>query len=128
MARLDVNRDIIYLRNTKNGEVREVPINQQVKTALIAVPKHPKSEYIFYKKDGSPINDIKTTWLKAVKRTCITDFRFHDLRHTAASHLVMSGADMLTVASLLGHKDLKMTQRYAHLSANHKQKAVEVLG
>jgi integrase len=125
---LDINKSAIYLRNTKNGEPREVPINEQVKTALIAVPKHPDSEYIFHKKDGSPVKDTKTTWLKAIKRTGINDFRFHDLRHTAASHLVMSGIDMLTVASILGHKDLKMTQRYAHLSTNHRQRAVEILG
>lgn len=125
---LDIKRGVLYLQNTKNGEKREVPINEQVKTALISVLKHPHSEYIFYKKDGSPIYDIKTTFLKALKRAGITDFHFHDIRHTAASHLVMGGADMLTVASILGHKDLKMTQRYAHLSSNHRQRAVDMLG
>ncbi len=54
----------------------------------------------------------------------ISDFRFHDLRHTFASHLVMNGCDFRTVQQLMGHKDIKMTMRYAHLSQDHLQKAV----
>ncbi len=57
----------------------------------------------------------------------IEDFCFHDLRHTFASHLVMAGVPLLTVAELLGHKDIEMTKRYSHLSPYHKAKAVSVL-
>lgn len=125
---LDVKRGVIYLHNTKNGERRELPINEQVKTALIRVRKHPQSEYIFYKQDGSPIGDIKKSFLTAIRKSGIKDFRFHDLRHSFASHLVMSGADLNTVRELLGHKSLQMTLRYSHLSPNHKQRAVDILG
>lgn len=55
------------------------------------------------------------------------DFRFHDLRHTFASHLVMNGCDIRTVQQLMGHKDIKMTMRYSHLSKSHLQEAVERL-
>jgi len=62
-----------------------------------------------------------------LERRCITDFRFHDLRHTAASHMIMSGVDIVTVKEILGHKSLTMTLRYAHLAPSHRQKAVDAL-
>ncbi len=63
----------------------------------------------------------------AVRRAWIEDFRFHDLRHTLASYLVMAGVDLRTVAQLLGHKTLQMTMRYSHLSQAHLERAVNTL-
>ena len=76
---------------------------------------------------GELYGDIKKSWLTAVKKASIINFHFHDLRHTFASQLVMSGVDLNTVRDLLGHKSLEMTLRYSHLLADHKQRAVEVL-
>ena len=124
---IDFRRGVIHLFNTKNGEKREVPMNEEVKNALIGIRKHPKSEYIFTKNDGRPYGDFKKSFFTALKKSDIKEFRFHDLRHTFASHLVMSGVDLNTVRELLGHKSLAMTLRYSHLSPSHKKHAVETL-
>ena len=124
---IDFQRGIIYLYKTKNGEKRELPMNEVVKKALAGLPRYEMSEFVFCYKDGTPRRDIRGSFLTALTKSGIKDFHFHDLRHTFASHLVMGGVDLNTLRELLGHKDLKMTLRYSHLSANHKRLAVEVL-
>jgi len=125
---IDFKRDIMTLLSTKNGEKREVPMNEQVKTALMHVTKHPNTSYVFCNEKGVPVHDIRKSYSTALRKSGITNFRFHDLRHTFASQLVMSGIDLNTVRELLGHKDIAMTLRYSHLAQSHKQRAVEVLG
>ena len=125
---IDFKHNIIFLLNTKNNEKREIPMNEHTRNALIGVRKHPKSQFIFYNRNGNPLGDIKKSFFTACKKSDILNFRFHDLRHTFASHLVMNGVDLNTVRELLGHKSLQMTLRYSHLSQNHKKKAVDLLG
>ncbi|MDO8489628.1 MAG: site-specific integrase, partial [Candidatus Omnitrophota bacterium] len=125
---IDFKRGIIYLLRTKNNEKREIPMNDAVKTVFINVNKHPESQYIFSGKDGKPLQNIRKSFFTALRKAGIINFRFHDLRHTFASHLVMSGVDLNTVRELLGHKSLEMTLRYSHLSPDHKKRAVDVLG
>ena len=62
---------------------------------------------------------ISDAWERTVERAGITDFRFHDLRHSAASYLAMNGASLMEIAEVLGHKTLSMVKRYAHLSEAH---------
>ncbi|MBU0467533.1 MAG: site-specific integrase [Candidatus Omnitrophica bacterium] len=125
---VDFRRGLINIYISKNSDKREIPMNEHVKTALIRHKKHPKSDFVFCKKDGEPIKDIKKTFFTALNKSGIKEFRFHDLRHTFASHLVMSGVDLNTVRELMGHKSLQMTLRYSHLSPSHKKRAVDVLG
>jgi hypothetical protein len=74
-----------------------------------------------------PRNYIRRIFYPALKRARIHDFRWHDLRHTFASRLVIRGVDIRTVQDLMGHRTLAMTMRYAHLSAGHKLDAVQRL-
>ena len=71
--------------------------------------------------------DFKKRFKKAYKAAEIENVRFHDLRHTFTSHLVMSGIDEKTAQELLGHHDLSMTMKYAHLAPDHRLRAVKIL-
>ena len=122
---VDLDRRLIYVRDSKNSESREVPIATPLFLILLAMEK--RSEFVFVRADGNPPIDIRGAYAGALKRAGIKDFTFHDLRHTFASHLVMSGVDLLTVKELMGHKTMEMTLRYAHLSPEHKHDAVETL-
>jgi integrase len=74
---------------------------------------------------GTKPLSIRDAFANAVKRAGIEDFRFHDLRHSAASYLAMNGASLMEIAEILGHKTLSMVKRYAHLSEQHTRSVVE---
>ena len=105
-------------------------LNDIALNVLRRVPRQLRSEYVFttpFTEQGSQIIDIKKGFKTALKKAGIKDFRFHDLRHTFASHLIMAGVDLTTVKELMRHKGIKMTLRYAHLSPNHRKRGVDVL-
>ena len=126
---LDFKREIIYLEQTKNGERRQIPMNSIARNALIKVNKNSDSQYVFCTPDGKVLlpSFIRKSFLKAMDKSGILGFRFHDLRHTFAAQLAMNGVDLNTIRELLGHKSLAMTLRYAHLSPDHNKRAVDVL-
>jgi integrase len=125
---VDLKHGFILLDKTKNGDRREIPINQTLKSVLQGLVRRLDVPYVFFDEaKGRPYKDLKRSFSRACKLAGIKDFRFHDLRHTFASQLVMRGVDITTVSRLLGHKSLTMTLRYSHLSPNHMAKAVELL-
>ena len=124
---IDINQGWVHLLRTKNNEKREVPINSTTRDILYRLKKHPESPYVFHRDDGRPYVYVVKSFRRALRTAGITDFRFHDLRHTFASQLVMSGIELYTVKELLGHKTIEMTMRYSHLSCDHKKRAVQAL-
>jgi integrase len=115
--RVDLKNRIILLDKTKNGERREIPINDTLLQALSCLVRRLDCKYVFYNlKTLKPFDNVKRSFSTALRKSHILDFHFHDLRHTFAGQLVMKGIDLTTVKELLGHKDIKMTLRYSHLS------------
>jgi integrase len=111
----------------KNGEARTVPMNEVLTQALRTTKIDELAGPVFRNRHGQLYRDPDSAFATAVRRAEITDFTFHDLRHTFASRLVMRGVDLATVRALMGHKHIAMTLRYAHLAPGHKRSAVEVL-
>jgi len=124
---VDLRHGFILLDITKNGERREIPINETLRATLQTLTRRLDVPHVFYDPSGRTYNDVKRSFKTALRRAGIKDFHFHDLRHTFASQLVMAGIDLTTIKELLGHKTLTMTLRYAHLAPAHKLKAVEIL-
>lgn len=85
------------------------------------------SAFVFCKDNGERYSKIQKVFEKAREKAGIKDFRFHDLRHTAATRMVTKGVDLATVKELLGHRSINTTMRYAHPTPEHKRKAVELL-
>ena len=120
---------LILLEKTKNGERRGVPL---VRNAFIAIKAmrmaHTQSnngrvnnDALLFpsEKDSSRPVEIRKAWETTLGRAVIEDFRFHDLRHTAASYLAMEGATAPEIAEILGHKSLQMVKRYSHFTKVH---------
>ena len=118
----------LLITNTKNGDDRKIPMNKVLTETLRQLRKGGlEGVYVFPNREGKPYTDVKTSFKRICRKIGVPAFRFHDLRHTFASRLVMAGVDLATVRELLGHRDIKMTMRYAHPSPEHKRNAVELL-
>jgi len=113
---------------SKTLETRHIPMNKEALATLKAWKRQSTGTgYIFPGQDGGRLDDVKTAWLNLLERAEIESFRWHDMRHDFASRLVMAGVPLNTVRDLLGHADIKMTLRYAHLAPGTKAAAVELI-
>ena len=128
---VDLNQGRAILHETKNGERRAVAITGHALELLKELSKVRRidSNLLFPSKENAPQKpqksmDLRTPWETAVKKAKLQDFKFHDLRHSAASYLAMNGASLAEIAEVLGHKTLQMVKRYAHLSEGHTARVV----
>jgi integrase len=106
----------------KSDKPRYVPLNKEAVQVLKAWKKQHGSDGRLF-----AVDSVKKAWAALLTSAKLTDFKFHDCRHTFASKLVMAGVDLNTVRELLGHAKIEMTLRYAHLAPEHKAAAVEKL-
>jgi integrase len=110
---VDLGRRIAHLPDTKNGEARTVPLSTTALETLRSLPRH-LSGQVF---TGLTTQAVKIAFTRAVRRAGLSDLHFHDLRHEATSRLFERGLNLMEVASITGHKDLRMLRRYTHLRA-----------
>lgn len=118
---IDLNSSRLFLRETKNGTLRILPLSASALTVLHSLPGGAASDLVFAGVDPARLS----VYTKRVfARLGIPDASFHTLRHTAASWMVQQGVDLYGVGQILGHKTPRMTQRYAHLSPDYMANAV----
>lgn len=124
---VDLDRSRIVLDQTKNNERRAVPLVGPAFDLLKALSevRLEGARLLFPGNDPDRPVDDRHAWLFALEKAKIENFRFHDLRHTAASYLAMNGATLAEIAEVLGHKTFQMVKRYAHLSEAHTASVVE---
>ncbi len=129
--RVDLSRKTILIQETKNGKPKTLPLNtialgvleQRSKVGSI------KNVLVFFSRKGTKINvcTLSSTFKNRAEGAEIKNFRFHDLRHTFATRLVQAGVDLYKISKLLGHEDIKMTQRYSHHCPESLRDGVKIL-
>ncbi len=126
---VDLENGFLSVNDPKNATPRKVPLNATARVALSALREGASSVKVFCDGEGEPLPSRTLQWQfkRAMKEADILDFRFHDLRHTCASWLAMAKVPVLTIKEVLGHKDIRMTLRYAHLAPDQQVDAVRRL-
>lgn len=131
-ADVDLARRTVRVRATtsKTEKTRSIPLNDEAHRVLSQWHRQREKGgwLVFPGRNGQVMQGLKTAYNKLVDDAQVEDFGFHDLRHHFASQLVMRGVHLLTVKELLGHHSVTMTERYAHLAAEHRVEAVALLG
>ncbi len=130
-SRVDSKRKTILIKKTKNGKPKTLPLNRIAVDVLEqrSKVKSIKNDFVFFNRNGKKIDpcNLRTSFNIVLRKVKILNFKFHDLRHTFATRLVQRGIDLYKISKLLGHHDIKMTQRYAHHYPESLRDGVEVL-
>lgn len=126
---IDFKHHILFVDNPKGSKALKLPMNPHLIATLKSIGKHPKSPYVFCDRDGKPYKRLEHGFNTALKKLGIKDATFHTLRHTFASHMVMRGHPLKTVATLMGHSTVAMVDEvYGHLSPGHLQASINDIG
>ncbi|MCR4320966.1 MAG: tyrosine-type recombinase/integrase [Candidatus Brocadiaceae bacterium] len=130
-SRVDLFRKIIIIQESKNGKPRTIPLNQIVLDILMEKSKirNLKSDLVFLSNMSTKIDrhNLRRAFNIALDKTGIQNFHFHDLRHTFATRLAQRGIDIYKISKLLGHQDIRMTQRYSHHCPDSLRDGVQIL-
>ena len=123
---VDLKLHRIVLHETKNGDRRVLPLQGHAFSLMESYHKirQTNCDYVFPSNVKCQPMDVRKSFENAVKNAGVEDFRFHDLRHSAASYLAMNGATLSEIAEVLGHKSLEMVKRYSHISEPHTAKVI----
>jgi integrase len=130
---VDIENGLIHVADPKSSRPRKCFMTPTIKDLFLNLNPGEPSDFVFHSRVGGPIKEVSHAFDRVVKRlgfnNGITDARqkvtFHTLRHTFASWLALRGREILTIKELLGHQSLAMTERYSHLTPDHKKQAVE---
>jgi integrase len=130
-SRVSLLRKTILITKTKNGKPKTLPLNKIAINVLNqrSIVASIKNDLVFFNKNGKKIcgGIVRKSFHIVLRKAGIKDFRFHDLRHTFATRLAQAGVDLYKISKLLGHKDIKMTQRYSHHCPDSLRDGVEIL-
>jgi integrase len=126
---VDLDRRLVTFRDTKNGEDRTVRMSETLTATLRRLPSRLQGGPVFRSSEGKALEPaaFRKDFEAAAKGAGLKGFRFHDLRHSAASFLVQAGVPLNTVREILGHKSITMTLRYAHLAPEHQEDAAKAM-
>lgn len=117
---VDFKRGLLMLTRTKTDKARQIPMTDEVRAVVTRLAfGRGEDDILFRNRWDQPYRQPRAEFIKALAKASIKEFRFHDLRHTYASDLVMASVDIFTISKLLGHSNVKTTMIYAHLAPDH---------
>ena len=129
--RVNLFRKTILIQKTKNGKPKTLPLNKIALDVLNqrSNVKSIRNDLVFFSRNGKKIysNNLRQSFYAVLRKVGIDDFKWHDLRHTFATRLAQAGVDIYKISKLLGHEDIKMTQRYAHHCPDSLRDGVGIL-
>ena len=130
-SRVDIDKKTIFIDKTKNGDRKTIPLNKNALKVINSLSKvrNIKNDYVFLNRRSGKINPVSLSvaFRRSLEKAKITNFRFHDLRHCFATRMAQKGIDLYMISKLLGHKNIKMTQRYAHHCPESLRSGVDAL-